>query len=104
MIIDILTIVGLTIIITTSKMLKPFREFVSTRSIFFGELLSCSLCTGFWVGLFFYLLPENVIIDVEIINIKINFNIFVKTIISYAALGSVFSEVMYLIINRLKIK
>ena len=104
MIIDILTIVGLTIIITTSKMLKPFREFASVKSLFIGELLSCSLCTGFWVGIFFYLLPEILFINIEIINIKINFNIFVKTIISYAALGSVFSEVMYLIINRLKIK
>lgn len=42
--------VGLTFIITSSKLLKPLREYVSSKSIFFGELLGCAQCTGVWVG------------------------------------------------------
>lgn len=42
--------VGLTLIITSSKLFKPLREFVSKRSDFFGEMLGCAMCMGVWVG------------------------------------------------------
>ncbi len=42
--------VGLTLIITSSKLFKPLREFVSKRSEYFGEMLGCSMCMGVWVG------------------------------------------------------
>ena len=42
---------GLTSIVVQSKLLKPFREWVKTRSVFFGSLFSCMMCFGFWVGL-----------------------------------------------------
>ncbi len=104
MIVDIFTIIGLTAIITTSRMLKPFREWATRRHMFFGDLLGCSMCTGFWVGLFIYFCPEIIVIDLTNINIKFIFNIFVKEIISYAAIGSISSEVIYLIMQRLKLK
>ena len=43
---------GITTIISVSKIFKPVREFIGTKSKFLGELLACSMCTGFWVGVF----------------------------------------------------
>ena len=46
----ILSSCGITFIITHSSIFEPIREFVERRSNFFGELLSCPMCSGFWVG------------------------------------------------------
>jgi hypothetical protein len=46
----IMTCVGTTCIITSSSIFKPFRDFVEKRSEFLGEMTSCSMCMGFWVG------------------------------------------------------
>ena len=43
--------IGLTLIITQSKIIAPIRNFVEARSEKLGELINCSMCTGFWVGL-----------------------------------------------------
>ena len=48
----LLACVGLTIILVDSKIMEKFRNFVS-RVKFFKDLISCSMCTGFWVGLYF---------------------------------------------------
>jgi len=43
---------GITSIVVQSKLFKPFREVMKVRSNFFGSLLHCMMCFGFWVGLF----------------------------------------------------
>ena len=43
---------GLTTILVKSTIMERFREFVG-KVEFFRELISCSLCTGFWVGIYF---------------------------------------------------
>ena len=43
---------GITSIVVQSKLFKPFREMVKIKSKFFGSLLNCMMCFGFWVGLF----------------------------------------------------
>jgi len=45
------TCVGTTSILVTSVVFEPIRNFVSERSDKLGYLLSCSMCSGFWVGL-----------------------------------------------------
>jgi len=42
---------GLTIIIVTSSILEPIRDFVSSKSSYIGKLINCTMCSGFWVGL-----------------------------------------------------
>ena len=42
---------GITIIIVMSYVLEPVRELLSKRSDHIRKLLSCTMCTGFWVGL-----------------------------------------------------
>lgn len=45
---------GLTNILVNSKIMDKFREYIS-KVEFFKDLISCSMCTGFWVGLYFAL-------------------------------------------------
>lgn len=56
--IGILPAVGATLIITSSKLFQPLRELITKHSIFFGELIQCEQCTGFWVGLGFSFLTD----------------------------------------------
>jgi hypothetical protein len=42
---------GVTSIIVQSKLFKPLRTWVEGKSTFFGKLINCMLCSGFWVGL-----------------------------------------------------
>lgn len=43
---------GITEILTTSYLLEPVRDFVARHSGFFGTLVNCVMCVGFWVGFF----------------------------------------------------
>lgn len=87
MILDFITIASITIIITTSKLFKPLRESLTRKSLFVGKLLGCSLCTGVWVGLGFCFVPE-----------------CAKSALYYIFIGSISSELIYLVIERLKLK
>jgi hypothetical protein len=40
----------ITTIVTESLLFRPFRERVAQRSSYLGELVSCHLCFGTWVG------------------------------------------------------
>ena len=60
----ILSTAGLVMILNISKLLKPFREWVSIWyknsgskfSWFIDSLLNCSLCMGVWAGFLVYIL------------------------------------------------
>jgi len=41
---------GITVIVVLSHLLEPVREFISNKSNFLSKLISCTMCTGFWVG------------------------------------------------------
>tara|TARA_R100000808_G_C2152959_1_gene162770 strand:+ start:2399 stop:2713 length:315 start_codon:yes stop_codon:yes gene_type:complete len=43
---------GMTSIIVYSHIARVPREYFSSKSVWLCELLSCSMCTGFWVGAF----------------------------------------------------
>lgn len=40
---------GLTMAIVQSLVMKPVREYIKTKSYLLGELISCMMCSGFWV-------------------------------------------------------
>lgn len=44
---------GMTLILVHSKILNCPRKFISEKSDFFNDLLKCSMCTGWWVGLYY---------------------------------------------------
>lgn len=44
---------GLTIIMSAGSIFENLRNFILQKNSFLGELVSCPMCLGFWVGLFF---------------------------------------------------
>lgn len=46
----ILASVGITCLITQSSVFSSAREFIGRKSSFLGEMVTCSMCMGFWVG------------------------------------------------------
>jgi hypothetical protein len=47
---------GLANMIVKSRILKPLREYLSSKSDLLMHLVGCYMCVGFWSGLFVYLL------------------------------------------------
>jgi len=45
------SMVGLTIIMSSGGIFEKTRSFISKKSSFFGDLISCPMCLGFWVGI-----------------------------------------------------
>lgn len=50
-IIFLLSSIGLTMIITHSYIFKPLRKKINSISPFFGKLINCCQCTGFYVSI-----------------------------------------------------
>lgn len=46
-----LIVYGITLVVTGAKITAPFRAWVERRSKFFGKLLCCPMCFGWYVGL-----------------------------------------------------
>jgi hypothetical protein len=47
---------GMTTILVYGKIFEGARTFIKSKSNFFGELISCVLCTSTWVGVFMSIL------------------------------------------------
>jgi hypothetical protein len=43
---------GMTSILVWGSIFESTREFIKKKSKFFGDLISCTLCTSTWVGFF----------------------------------------------------
>ena len=87
MILDFIAIAAVTMIVTNSKIFQPVREFASKKSMYIGDLLSCALCTGFWVGGLIFFCPLSL-----------------RPFVHYISIGSLSSEVVYLLIKRLRVR
>lgn len=49
----LLSCFGMTLILVHGKIMDIPRDFLSNKFVFFKKLIHCSMCTGWWVGLFF---------------------------------------------------
>lgn len=74
---------GVTTILVQSKLFSPFRLWVKNKSVFFGKLINCMLCSGFWVSVLtvlifnvspaysifheYSLLPDNIVKVISVI-------------------------------------
>jgi len=81
----ILGSIGLTLIITRSKILTPFRSWITKKSLKLGEALSCPMCVGLWSGIVCHLL------------ISYNLDIFI-----YAFIGSCIGDFYFTIKDKLR--
>lgn len=87
----IFSTVGLTLILTNSKLFKPLREWVKKKNKLLEYLTNCSQCTGIYSGIIVYLLYQmNYIIP--IININLG------ELINYGFIGSFVSYSLYLLL------
>ena len=43
--------IGTTVIITDSKLFILPRKFIVNSSTFFGGMITCAMCLGYWIGL-----------------------------------------------------
>ena len=60
---SILAIAGIVWTLSSSKIFKPVREWLTLKYMFIGRLLSCWGCTAFWVGLVYFSLPKIMLIE-----------------------------------------
>ncbi len=60
----ILTAYGMTSIIVWGSIFESTREFIKNHSKFFGDLVSCTLCTSTWVGFFMSLVLGGLVTNV----------------------------------------
>jgi len=70
-ILDIFAVVGIVWILSSSKICKPLREWLTTKSKFLGELFSCWGCLVFWIAIMYYPLPHKEILRFIFISVLI---------------------------------
>ena len=54
LVIFILMNAGVAVIVTRSSLFEPLRKKIKSKSAFFGDLVNCPLCFGFWSSLVVY--------------------------------------------------
>ena len=93
---------GITSIVVQSKLFKPFREVIKTKSKFFGSLLHCMMCFGFWVGL--YVVPVLGFSPTAILFGKTNLDLYQKIIFTIFDAAFISGVVYYINIIELYIE
>ena len=68
---DILSVVGIVWILSSSKICKPLREWLTTKYKLLGELFGCWGCLSFWVAIMYYALPYKEILRFVFISVLI---------------------------------
>lgn len=66
---------GTTSIIVWGSIFEPLRERIKENSGFFGELISCTLCTSTWVGFFMSIITGG--LSIHFFDLGVFFTIFV---------------------------
>jgi len=96
LLIFILITFGITNILIDSYIFIFLRNFANKYSPkFFGELLSCPMCTGFWIGIFVGLTGYDTLFFEDILP----HNWIIKYPLTWLFLGAIGSGTSYLIYN-----
>jgi len=101
----------ITIIVVESLLFKGFRAYVAARSRYLGELVSCHLCFGTWVGFGLALLFRPHFVEASAIapessteeRIFRDFAYFVGDSFAIALGGRVFNEVLGLLRREVEV-
>ncbi|MDU8885036.1 hypothetical protein RXV94_02610 [Yeosuana sp. MJ-SS3] len=87
LLISVLTVYGLSAIITISKIFEPLRDFAEKNSPnFWKYLTSCMQCLPFWVGIFVSLIIG---VPFEAMNEKLPYSL--NVFLTYLLSGALFS-------------
>lgn len=91
---------GMTSILVWGSIFENFRVWLKSKSKFFGDLISCTLCTSTWVGFFLSIFLgsiTNTFFDCFII-----FDIFFDGMFSAGAVWAINSIIEFFEENRIK--
>ena len=69
---------GMTSIIVWGSIFSNFRAWVEDKSTFFGNLISCMLCTSTWVGFYLSVLTGGITTEMFDLPIKPIFEFFIR--------------------------
>ena len=96
----ILIAYGLTSIIVWGSIFDNVREWIKTKSKFIGDLISCTLCTGTWVGFFLSICLGG--LTSHTFNIHWIFGIFFDGMLTAGAVWALNSLIEFFEENRIK--
>lgn len=91
---------GMTSIIVWGSIFEPVRNYIKKHSKFFGDLVSCTLCSSTWVGFFMSIVLGGLTSD--IFNIHWSFGIFWDGVFTAGIVWVINSIVEFFEENRLK--
>lgn len=52
--------VGITNLLVNASILDNLRDYVKSKNTFIGNLISCMMCSGFWIGIFISFFSFNI--------------------------------------------
>ena len=84
---------GMTSILVWGSIFESTRNWIKSKSKFFGDLLSCTLCTSTWVGFFFSIFLGG--LSTQLFNIHWFFGIFFDGMFTAGTVWSINSIVEY---------
>lgn len=90
----------MTSIIVWGSIFEPLREFIKKRSKFFGDLISCVLCTSTWVG--FFLSITMISLTDVLFEVPKPINIFFDGMFSAGIVWAINSIIEFFEENRIK--
>lgn len=94
----IFSTVGLTLIITHSKLFKPFRGLCDKIHKKLGNYVKCSQCVGFLSGIIIYLLQNvQLLLIYKYLTVFLFYKFYFELVI-YGFIGSFVSYVIYLLL------
>ena len=77
---DILAVIGIVWVLSNSKLFKPFREWLTEKKRFLGELFNCWGCLSFWVAIIYFQLPHKELLRFIFISVLVS--VFLQTLYS----------------------
>ncbi len=96
----IMTAYGMTSILVWGSIFESTREFIKKHSKFFGDLISCTLCTSTWVGFFMSIVLGGLIGD--ILNVHWTLGIFFDGMFTAGSVWAINAIVEFFEESRLK--
>lgn len=98
LIIWILIAYGITSIVNWGSIFEKPREFIKKHNKFFGDLISCTLCTATWVGFFMSIILGS--ISVHYFESYYVINVFLDGMLTAGAVWSLNAIIEYFEENR----
>lgn len=96
----VFTAYGMTSILVWGSIFESTREYIKKHSKFFGDLISCTLCTSTWVGFFMSLVLGGLVSN--ILNVHWLMGVFFDGMFTAGSVWAINAIIEFFEENRLK--